>query len=231
MNDIAREVEEKGFAALPAERFPIPAMSQESFLRGWDELVQDTFMADAGTYRFRRYSRMRLHGADLSLSACEGNSIYQELHDNPLNGGVERTYEPLTPEVYEHPFLRALIQEDARLLDIQGGQNWIVGIHMVRIVARPDAPGHPAPEGIHIDAECFTVQHFVARDNVEGGVFSAYSDRKEPLFHWLQLTTWDSVFFTGTTWHGATPIQVRDSSRPGRRDILLIDFDPEPPVS
>ena len=196
---------------------------QASFL----ELVRDPFMGDGGRYRRRRFSRFRLQSSDLSLSPMAGTSIHQTLQDNPLNGGVTRTFEPLTAEVSQNPFLRELIKFDFLQLPVsRTAPEWVVGVHQVRIEAGAGNPGKPTPEGIHVDSEAFTVQHLFGRENIRGGEFVAYNTQKEPVFRWLQEEVLDSVFFTGTTYHSATPIAVDDSSRKGYRDIFLIDFDP-----
>ena len=221
---IRRALEECGYAAVEARNMGLPLLEPErqALTRAWGALVQDLHMGDSGTYRYRRYSRFLLNFPELEL--LEGNSIFQNLHDNPLNGGSLRTFAPLEADHIGNPFLQGLIRRDAELLGLTEGR-WAVGVHFLRIVARPDSPGHPAPEGVHLDSERFTVQHLIERENVRGGVFSAYDAEKMPIFHWLQLKAWDSVFFTGSTWHSASPIEVRDPAREGHRDIILIDFD------
>lgn len=219
-----KTLEDLGVSARPASQFELPeSEGQQQFLELWNNLEADLHMGDHGRYRLRRYGRFCLEGD--SLQPLDGSSIYQELVDNPLNGGVERTFAPLPSEIQTNPFLNALIRADARLLGLDPNQSWAVGVHCVRIVARPAEPGKPTPEGVHRDAEMYTVQHLIERRNVRGGVFSAYDEERRPTFHWLQLHRWDTVFFRGTTWHSATPIESDDY---GHRDILLIDFDPLP---
>lgn len=217
---IQKELQASGWSCRPASQVVLPTVrGEEEFLASWADLVQDQHMADGGSYRYRRYSR--LLWSDGELQSLAGNSIYQELIDNPLNGGVLRTFAPLLPEVLDNPFLQGVIKQDAQAIGLRG--NWQVGIHCVRILARPDSPGHSAPEGIHRDAEAYTVQHLIARHRVRGGVFSGYNEEKKPVFHWLQLQRWDSLYFTGTLWHSATPVESLEG---GYRDILLIDFQP-----
>lgn len=218
--EVTSELERAGWSAVPATQWGIPqAVGEEQLVASWDALVQDQHMADGGCYRFRRYSR--LCWRDGTLGPLSGNSIYQELVDNPLNGGVQRTFAPLLPEVLDNPFLQAVILEDARALGLRG--DWQVGVHCVRILARPARPGLPTPEGVHRDAETYTVQHLIARKHVRGGVFTGYDEARQPVFHWLQLRRWDTLYFQGKLWHSATPIE---SETDGYRDILLIDFVP-----
>lgn len=218
--EVARELELRGYWARPAHLWARPSVAgEDELLASWEQLVQDPHMADGGTYRFRRYSRMLWSQGQ--LGSLEGTSIFQELKDNPLNGGVLRTFEPIQPELLENPFLRGVVHSDAETLGLRG--DWQVGIHCVRILARPSSPGLPTPEGIHRDAEHYTVQHLIARNNVKGGVFTAYDEDKRSIFHWLQLHTWDALFFVGSLWHSASPVE---SQLGGYRDILLVDFEP-----
>jgi hypothetical protein len=223
---IKRGLAGDGYAELSALELPqVPELveAREQFAREWFDLPQDAQMGDGGTYRYRRFSRMRLTGGELvSLEGEHG--IYQSLHDNPLNGGRLRFFESLTASAAANPYLHWLIGFDAACLPESA--DWTVGVHMIRIEARSSTGGLPTPEGVHLDGEAYTVQHLVARENVQGGVFSVYDRDQHPCFHWLQLRPWDSVWFTGQTWHSATPIYPRDDSRVGYRDIVLVDFEP-----
>ena len=201
-------------------------------LRSFADLQADRHMGDGGTYRFRAFSRFRLDGRRMAsasrLTPIEGNSIFQELEDNPVNGGVVRTYEPLSPEIAGSTFLERLIEADyAHVYNCDPEMRHkmlVVGVHQVRIVARGQSAGHPAPEGIHRDRERFTFQHFMCRNNASGGEFRAYDGEKQLTFAWLQEDCLDTVMFEGTTWHSATPIKATPGVE-GHRDIFLVDFD------
>lgn len=226
-------LKQNGYGALPAAQ--VRAALPPALLSGLDELrssfselIQDQFMADGGTYRFRRYSRFRLELGRITPLA--GHSILQSRDENPLNGGVLRTFAPLQASVAQHPLLHALILHDAGVAgdccpDLFVGPVQ-VGVHQVRIVAKGQDFGQPTPEGIHLDGESFTFQHFFQRNNASGGEFRAYDQAKRPLFSWLQEECLDSVVFRGTTWHSATPIKKHPDAIEGHRDIFLIDFDP-----
>lgn len=228
---IQQDLKSKGFSALPSSSWSWPdhlKTSADQLAESWSRLEADQFMGDGGKYRFRRYSRFEFHRSG-TLIPASGNSIHQLREHNPLNGGVTRTYAPLEPEILNSPALEFLIRHDIKQLGLEENptaQRWVVGIHQVRILAELDSVGLPTPEGVHIDAETYTVQHLLDRQNIRGGVFSAYDSQKQPVFHWLQLNRWDSVFFTGSTWHSATPLQLLPNQARGHRDILLIDFDP-----
>lgn len=230
---VSRCLREHGYGALSADEvcgaLPSTALLElESLRHSFSELVQDTFMNDGGTYRFRRYSRFRLE--DMTLSPLAGHSIQQTREENPLNGGLLRTFAPLAESTHAHPLLRALILHDAEVASCCEGSVFEgpvqVGVHQVRIVAVGEQAGMPTPEGVHLDGESFTFQHFMGRDGVSGGEFFAYDQNKAPVFSWLQEACLDSVVFRGTTWHSATPITCNPGVPKGHRDIFLVDFDP-----
>ena len=189
-------------------------------------------MGDGGRYRFRRFSRFlaKVENAEVGLEHLQGSSILQSIEDNPLNGGVERTFEPLEAEISSSLLLRELIAHDIRVIQTVDsrlfGEPVVVGVHQGRIVALPESLGRPTPEGVHRDAEAYTFQHFWHRDGIQGGEFSAYDENKNQVFRWLQTERLDSVLFTGTTWHSASPISCLGDSERGYRDIFLIDFNP-----
>lgn len=236
LNTLACDLSTLGVAALPAARLkaslsPSALSAMERLSESFAHLSQDRHMGDGGTYRFRRYSRYSVawNGEGFVWSSLAGNSINQSIHDNPLNGGVRRTFEPLSPEVAESPLLRELLAHDADLLRHLDPSLFekpvTVGVHQVRIVALPESQGKPTPEGIHRDSERYTFQHFWSRSGVEGGEFRAYDQEQSLVFQWLQSETLDSALFEGATWHSATPIRCLPGVERGYRDIFLIDFD------
>lgn len=208
------------------------ALSQlPEVLDSFAELTKDQHMGDGGSYRYRAYSRFSLvlDGDRLELVPLDGNSIFQSTEDNSVNGGVLRTFAPLSPSVSAGPLLQAMVEQDflhAQRYDRElCAQEVVVGVHQVRIVTTSGEMGLPAPEGIHRDRERFTFQHFMSRHNIVGGEFRVHDEAKEVLFSWLQEDCLDTVVFEGSTWHSATPISVAGSPGPGYRDIFLIDFD------
>lgn len=225
-------MERVGLVAFPAavvrDRVRGTAEEEKRLEQSFSHLVLDEQMGDGGRYRYRRFSRFRLE-KDLRLTPLNENSIHQSLEDNPLNGGVTRTFEPLQPEVLQSPMLRSLLMHDLQVVKSVAPEIFhhrvMVGVHQVRIVAAPSQVGQPTPEGIHRDAELFTFQHLWNRHGVTGGEFLAYDQSQKESFRWLQTDRLDSVLFRGTTWHSASPIQCEPGLDSGYRDIFLIDFD------
>src|SRR5437763_16231 len=113
-----------------------------SFAASWDDLGVDAYMADGGRYRRRRFACFRA-GAD-GIARKPHQPHYQSRDYNPLNGGVERWFEPVTDMATEHPALRAILATCRALFDRLTPPPlrppaWHVEIHQFRIEARPGA--------------------------------------------------------------------------------------------
>lgn len=229
LKEVARLLKEQDFAPCEAQHLEriLELEGWQSFRASWKNLVQDQHMGDGGCYRYRRYGTFLWKEGE--LTPLEERSILQKREHNALNGGVVRTFEGLEPDISQGEVLRDLIEFDFEHLPLEQEErhsSWKVGVHQVRILAKKQEIGKPTPEGIHIDAESYTIQHFIARENISGGVFRAYDSDKKKIYEWLQKETLDTLFFTGDLWHDASPIEVTREHSSGFRDILLIDFDP-----
>src|ERR1700684_3998285 len=67
------------------------------FAASWDDLGQDTYMADGGRYRKRRHAVFRAGRAGVVRQPAQPH--YQSRDYNTLNGGIERWFQPMLPEV------------------------------------------------------------------------------------------------------------------------------------
>src|SRR5438132_3461492 len=86
-----------------------------SFAAGWDDLGVDTYMADGGRYRRRRFAAFRAASAEIVRKPHQPH--YQSRDYNPLNGGLERWFEPVTEAVARHPALTAILRTSRALFD------------------------------------------------------------------------------------------------------------------
>ncbi len=231
--DIGGHIDRAHFALIPSHEFsfsPDLDESGELFRQDWAHLEPDPYMADGGSYRSRRYGLYRLSSTTGQLTHMPGASFYQSIDINPLNGGEQRHFAPLTADTIENPFLREVIQFDFAQLTsnkhIEG--DWLIGVHQIRIVASPGVPGDPTPEGTHRDDETYTSQHLISRHNIGGGVNYFYGNESEPAATpqavWKQKSYFDSYYFDCTLWHSVSPIVSGKYDGGGYRDVLLIDF-------
>ena len=231
--DIGDSIERAQYALVPSHEYSFPPALHEPgrvLRRDWEHLEPDPYMADGGLYRFRRYGLFQLSATSGCLTHIPGRSFCQSIEINALNGGEHRHFAPLAADTIENPFLRELIQFDfAQLTSRKHIENdWLIGVHQIRIVASTGVPGNPTPEGIHRDDEDFTAQHLFARHNIGGGINQFYGGGPKPTVRpqvvWEQETYFDSIYFDRSQWHSVSPITSGECDGDGYRDVLLIDF-------
>src|SRR5712691_10615804 len=87
----------------------------DCFAGSWDDLGVDAYMADGGRYRRRRFACFR--AAPDGITRKPQQPHYQSRDYNPLNGGVQRWFEPVTDWVGAHPALQAVLAACLRLFD------------------------------------------------------------------------------------------------------------------
>ncbi len=231
--DIGSSIERTHYALVPSHDFSFSPHLNESgelFRGDWAHLEPDPYMADGGSYRTRRYGLYQLSGTTGQLSHIPGASFYQSIEINPLNGGEHRHFAALDTNTVKNPFLHELIRFDFTQLTSNEHieDDWLIGVHQIRITATTGMPGNPTPEGTHRDDEDYTAQHLIARHNVGGGINYFYGNGPEPTERpqavWKQKFYFDSYYFDHSLWHSVSPIVSDKHGGGGHRDVLLIDF-------
>ena len=107
-------------------------------------------MADGGRYRRRRYAAFAVSQDGIVRKPHQPH--YQSRDYNPLNGGIERWFEPVAEAVAAHPALDAILRACRTLFTSLTPADghvaaWHVEVHQFRIEARLGQRGHPTPEG------------------------------------------------------------------------------------
>ena len=231
--DIGSSIERSHYALVPSHHFsfsPDLIDSGALFGRDWAHLEPDPYMADGGSYRLRRYGLYQLSAKTGQLGHIPDASFYQSVEINPLNGGERRHFAKLGADTVENPFLLELIQFDLAQLTSNKHveDDWLIGVHQIRINATLGVPGNPTPEGIHRDDEYYTSQHLISRHNIGGGINYFYGNGREPTRDpqavWTQKSYFDSYYFDRSLWHSVSPIVSDERDGDGHRDVLLIDF-------
>ena len=79
------------------------------FAESWNDLEVDTYMADGGRYRRRRFA---VYGAGKQGAIVRGahQPHYQTLDYNTLNGGIERWFKPVTEEIGDGASMRTILE-------------------------------------------------------------------------------------------------------------------------
>jgi hypothetical protein len=199
-----------------------------SFADSWDDLGVDTYMADGGRYRRRRFAAFRASSAGIVRKPHQPH--YQSRDYNPLNGGIERWFEPVTEAVAEHPALRAILRTshalfDRMTLDALRPAAWHVEVHQFRIETRLGEEGRPTPEGMHRDGVDWVLVLMVRRENVASGETTIYDLQKRPLGSFTLTAPLDSALVDDSrVYHGVTPVVPLDPQRPAYRDVLVVTF-------
>ncbi len=231
--DIGSSIDRAHYALVPSHEFSFaPALHKSSELlrRDWEQLELDPYMADGGRYRLRRYGLYQLSASTGQLSHIPGASFYQSSKTNSLNGGEHRHFAPLAADTVNNLFLRELIRFDFAQLTSKKHieDDWLIGVHQIRILATAGMQGNPTPEGIHRDDETYTAQHLIARHNIGDGINYFYGSGPEPTTRpqalWTQQSYFDSYYFDRSLWHSVSPIVSGNRDGDGHRDIILIDF-------
>ncbi|WP_336605071.1 2OG-Fe dioxygenase family protein [Phenylobacterium aquaticum] len=234
--DLHTLVRRDGFDFIPARQMaavlgPEAAAAWPVLAESWNDLGEDRFMADGGRYRRRRHA---------ALSASKGAFVrkphqphYQSRDYNPLNGGVQRWFEPVTDATLANPAMQAVLAACDRMVTGEAGaRDWHVELHQFRIEPEPGQTASPTPEGLHRDGVDWVFVMLIARENVAEGVTRiAGAGGDDDLDRFVLAEPMDAVFLDDRrVRHGVTPIQAVDPTRPAYRDALVITFAQTAPV-
>jgi len=233
LTPVADTIRRAGFAFVEAPEMGVllekAGLSDwQSFAASWDDLGVDTYMADGGRYRRRRFAAFRVTPDGITRKPHQPH--YQSRDYNPLNGGLERWFEPVTEAAGRHPALTAILQTSHALFDRMTQTElrppaWHVEIHQFRIEARVGEEGRPTPEGMHRDGVDWVLVLMVRRENVASGETTIYDLVKRPLGSFTLTTPLDSALVDDSrVYHGVTPVVPLDPATPAYRDVLVVTF-------
>jgi len=227
----ARCTDATGFAFVPAARFraalgEAAIAGWPTFAESWDRLEPDTYMADGGRYRRRRYATLSAPAGSSELTLEPEQPHYQSLDYNRLNGGVARHFAPIDAAVIDGPTLRATLGLGLgffRRLYPQPPAH--VEVHQFRIEARADALGKPTPAGAHRDGVDFVLVMMVRRVNVASGTTEIFDLEQRRIDAFTLVEPGDAALVDDRrALHGVTPIVPVDPARPAWRDVLVATY-------
>lgn len=230
---IADEVVQDGFAFVEAPEMrgllgAADLAGWGAFAESWNDLGVDTYMADGGRYRRRRFACWRATREGLQRKPHQPH--YQSRDYNPMNGGIERWFEPVTEAIGRHPALTAILDACHALFDRMTPaalkpEAWHVELHQFRIEARPGVAGRPTPEGMHRDGVDWVLVLMVRRENVKSGETTVYDLGRHPLGSFTLTKPLDAAWVDDSrVYHGVTPVEPLDPTLPAYRDVLVVTF-------
>jgi hypothetical protein len=196
------------------------------FAAHWDELVPDSYAAELGTRRLRRYGHFRFR--DGVATPVAHAAFVQPQDSNPLYVGRERHFKPLTYAFASDPLLHGMLAMLGRVATmLEERPEFSAKVTPFRVLATADSPGRATPEGMHRDGVTLVTSLLIDRRNAVGGQSSVVDSKGNPL-----LTT--TLSQPGTlllnddrrNLHGVSPVEPIDPDHPAVRDVLVITFAP-----
>lgn len=196
------------------------------FAASWNSLGPDTYLASRGRQRRRRHA-VYSTGPSGAVVRAPHQPHYQALQYNPLQGDIERWFEPVLPGVGQSNTLRAILEFSrdffTRLApDVAA---WHIEVHQFRIEARPGEPGEPTPEGVHRDGVDFVLVLLIDRHNIASGTTTIHSEDGRELGHFTLTAPLDAALVDDArVFHGVTAVTALDPDMPAHRDVLVVTF-------
>jgi hypothetical protein len=198
----------------------------ERFAQSWDDMPVDTYMADGGRYRRRRHAVFAA-AADGAIRRQPHQPHYQSLDYNPLNGGVERWFEPVRDEIADGSSLTTILRFCRALFERLAPETtgWHIETHQFRIEARSGVAGKPTPEGMHRDGVDFVLVLLISRRNIRRGTTTIHDLERRALGSFTLTDPFDAALVhDARVYHGVTPVEPVDPARPAHRDVLVVTF-------
>jgi hypothetical protein len=219
-----------GYVHLPAATLrallPDVLADWRAFANSWNHLSVDSYMADGGRYRRRRFAAFAVSAHEIIRKPHQPH--YQSRDYNALNGGIERWFAPCSAEVAQHPIMQASLRWCCSLfnsLTEAPPSLWHVETHQFRIEAQPDRLGLPTPEGLHRDGVDWVLVLLIARENIAEGVTTIYDLSKRALGSFTLTLPLDAALVDDSrVYHGVTAVEPLNPSKPAYRDVLVVTF-------
>lgn len=227
--DIVQEMQARGFCLIaPAQLNAVTGIAPVALdpLRpSWETLPRDAYLRDGGRYRSRRHASYVQAIADHTLSYVPHRAHWQPVDYNALHGGIERWFEPVTPEVSTDAAWRNFILRVGELCASTLSappDRWYIEAHQFRIDTA-EGIGRPTPEGAHRDGVDFVAVVLVNRRGVKGGESRVFDAHGPSGVRFTLTEPWSVLLLDDArVIHETTPIQP--DGEPGVRDTLVITY-------
>ncbi|WP_253343639.1 2OG-Fe dioxygenase family protein [Sphingobium sp. OAS761] len=224
---LRRALAEIGFARLPAAEcfalLDVEADDWRQFADSWNNLGPDLYMADGGRYRRRRHATLFSEYGRIVRQSHQPH--FQSRDYNPLNGDVQRWFDPVASATVENPVMPAVFRLCLHAFDPSGAGRWHIEMHQFRIEAQEGSSGRPTPEGMHRDGVDHVFVMLIDRHNVREGVTRIGTADGTPLGEFTLADPGDAMMVDDhRIFHGVTEIHAIDPRQPAWRDALVVTF-------
>lgn len=196
------------------------------FAASWDVLGPDVYLASRGRQRQRRHAVFAA-SADGTIRREPDQPHFQSLDDNPLQGGIERWFEPVLPAIGGSRELHAILAfGHAFFASLAGaGTAWRIEVHQFRIEPGREGPGEPTPEGVHRDGVDFVLVLMIDRRNIASGTTTIHDATGRELGSFTLAMPFDAALLDDhRVFHGVTPVEAMDPRQPSHRDVLVVTY-------
>lgn len=194
------------------------------FMASWNDLAPDRYLAEQGRFRRRRHAVYALSSDGAGMRERH-QPHYQSRAYNPLQGDIERWFEPIAESIGSGAVLQRILKfctcafgalaPDVRL--------WRCEVHQFRIEASKDLEGQPTPEGVHRDGVDYVLVLLIDRQNIVSGTTTIHTARSEELGSFTLTYPLDAALVDDArVFHGVTPVHPEDPSSPAHRDVLVV---------
>jgi hypothetical protein len=195
-----------------------------AFAASWNALEPDTYLAQVGRHRRRRYG---VYSADRTgpIAREPHQPHYQSSSYNVLQGDIERWFEPITPAVGASASLQTILRfaRDLYLKLAPETPRWHIEVHQFRIEAKAGEPGEPTPEGVHRDGVDYVLVLLVDRQNIASGTTTIHTADGALLGSFTLTNALDAALVDDArVFHGVTPVTPLDASAASHRDVLVV---------
>lgn len=197
-----------------------------AFAASWNDLGPDTYLAASGRHRRRRHATFSTD-ADGGIRREAHQPHYQSLQYNPLQGDIQRWFEPVLPAIADGASLRRILDfcRDCFGALAPSIRRWHVEAHQFRIEARAGEAGEPTPEGVHRDGVDYVLVLLIDRANIESGTTTIHAHDGSLLGSFTLTHAFDAALVDDArVCHGVTAVTPLDPSQPAHRDVLVVTF-------
>jgi len=196
------------------------------FAASWNTLGPDVYLASRGHQRRRRHAvYLAPRGGPIERSPHQPH--FQSLQYNPLQGDLQRWFEPLSPATAHSGSLRAILEFSRDFFTALAPDTaaWRIELHQFRIEARAGEPGQPTPEGVHRDGVDYVLVLLIDRLNIAQGTTTIHADDGRELGHFTLTAPMDAALVDDArVFHGVTAVIPLDPGQTSHRDVLVLTY-------